>query len=127
MLYKSPFLSRERCTYNNFYFIIYFSFINFISCSLALIFTLPDFCVPVKHGFLNVFSLLSRHELLLLEHFLFYFNVFIFLYDYIYIFILKFSQNLSNTLPPASAVISSFFQSFSGNLNQRFVNIPHTK
>ena len=116
--------------YNNFCFIIYFSFINFVSCSLAMIFTLRDFCVPVKHGFLNVFSLSSRHELLLREHFLFYFNVFVFLYDYIYIYIyiyiLRFSQNLLNTLPPASTVIS-FFQSFTENLNQKFVNIPHTK
>ena len=32
------------------------------------------------------FSLLSRYELLLLEHFLFCFNVFIFLYDYQFLF-----------------------------------------
>ena len=32
------------------------------------------------------FSLLSRYELLLLEHFLFCFNIFIFLYDYQFLF-----------------------------------------
>ena len=97
MLYKSPFLSRVRCTYNNFCFIIYFSFINFVSCSLSLIFTLCDFCVPINYIFKR-------------------------LYITLYI---TFSQNLSKTLPPASAVISS--RAFSEKLNQKFVNIPHTK
>ena len=50
-------------------------FFYFVSYSLFLIFTLCSFCVPMKHGFLN---LLSRYKLLLLEHFLFHFNVFIF-------------------------------------------------
>ena len=35
------------------------------------------------------FSLLSKYELLLLEHFLFCFNVFIFLYDYQFLFLLS--------------------------------------
>lgn len=36
--------------------------------------------VPIRHGFLNVFRLSSRHELRLLEYFVFYFNDLIFLY-----------------------------------------------
>ena len=46
---------------------------------MFLTFTLCEFCIPIKHGFVNTFSLLSRYELLLLEH---YFNVFKFLYDF---------------------------------------------
>ena len=47
------FFAREICTYNSLSFI----FLNFFSYSLFLTFTLCDFCVPTKHGFLNIFSL----------------------------------------------------------------------
>ena len=76
---------------------LFISFIDFVSRSLSLIFTLCDFCVPINYIFKR-------------------------LYITLYI---TFSQNLSKTLPPASAVISS--RAFSEKLNQKFVNIPHTK
>ena len=50
-LYLSPLFSRERCTCNA----LFSFFIYFVSCSLFLIFTLFDFCVAIKHGFLNIF------------------------------------------------------------------------
>ena len=34
---------------------ILFYLFHFVSCTLFLIFTLSDFCIPIKHGFLNVF------------------------------------------------------------------------
>ena len=55
---------------------LFISFINFVSRSLSLIFTLCDFCVPINYIFKR-------------------------LYITLYI---TFSQNLSKTLPPASAV-----------------------
>ena len=76
---------------------LFISFINFVSRSLSLIFTLCDFCVPINYIFKR-------------------------LYITLYITL---SQNLSKTLPPASTVISS--RAFSEKLNQKFVNIPHTK
>ena len=53
---QGRFFSSERCTYKSVCFIIYFIYIfYFVSCILFLIFTLSDFCIPVKHGSLNVF------------------------------------------------------------------------
>ena len=57
---------------------ILFYFFYFVFCTLFLIFTLCDFCVSER------FSLLSRHGLILLEHFLFHFSVVIFLDDYLF-------------------------------------------
>ena len=79
--YNPPFFSREKCNYKNIYFIICL-FYQFVSYTLFLIFALCHFCVPVEHGFLNFFALLSKYKLLSPEHFLFYFNVFPFLFDY---------------------------------------------
>ena len=36
-------------------FVLFYSYIYSVFCTLLLIFTFCDFCIPVKHGFLNVF------------------------------------------------------------------------
>ena len=74
------FVEREICTYNNFCFIICFYFFILFLRLCFLIFTLYDFCVLINHS--ERFSILSRYELVLLELFLFYLNVFIILSDY---------------------------------------------
>ena len=53
------FFPREICTYSNFlsYYLSLFFFVfflYFVSYILFLAFTLCDFCIPIKHGFLNV-------------------------------------------------------------------------
>ena len=66
-------------------------FSNFVDCTLLyFVFDIYIICFLCsnKTWLSERFSLLSRHELLLLEHFLFHFNVFIFLYDFIPILIL---------------------------------------
>ena len=74
VLYNPPFFSRERCTYNNFCFIILF----FLFFFLYFVFNIYMTCFlrSNKTWLSERFSLLSRHELLFLEHFVFYFNVF---------------------------------------------------
>ena len=47
------FFSREICTYSNFFFFFFFNIL--FSYALFLMFPLFDFCVPLKHGFLELF------------------------------------------------------------------------
>ena len=81
VLYNPPFSSREIFTYNSFFIvviiIIFFSLLcfYFVSFTFFLIFA---YLRSNKTWVSEHFSLLSRNELLLLEHFLFYFNAFIF-------------------------------------------------
>ena len=48
---------------------IFFYLFHFVSCTLFLIFTLSDFCVPIKHGFLNVFPFSADMNCLYLNTF----------------------------------------------------------
>ena len=57
-----------------FYHLSVFWIFYFVFQTLLLIFILCIFCISIKYGFPH----LSRHELVLLEHFLFYFNAFYF-------------------------------------------------
>ena len=76
--------AREICTYNNFCIIIFFVSLCFVFCFCFLNFALDIYIMwflrSDKTWLSECFSLLSRYELVLLEHFSFYFNVFIFLY-----------------------------------------------
>ena len=78
----------------------YYLFIIIISfCFLYLLFDIYImwFLRSNKRWLSERFSLLSRYELLLLEHFLFCFNVFIFLYDYQFLFSFSsFSHHISS-------------------------------
>ena len=78
----------------------YYLFIIIISfCFLYLLFDIYImwFLRSNKRWLSERFSLLSRYELLLLEHFLFCFNIFIFLYDYQFLFSFSsFSHHISS-------------------------------
>ena len=82
--YNPPFfLFKEICTYSNFCFIICFLFF-LILCFLNFAFDIYImwFLCSNKTWLSQRFFLLSRYELVLLEHFLFCFHVFIFLSNY---------------------------------------------
>ena len=49
------FLERDAPTKTFVLLSILFYLFHFVSCTLFLIFILSDFCIPIKHGFLNVF------------------------------------------------------------------------
>ena len=49
------FMERDAPTKTFVLLSILFYLFHFVSCTLFLIFTLSDFCIPIKHGFLNVF------------------------------------------------------------------------
>ena len=88
IIYNPPFFPpREITTCNNFCLIISLLFL-LLFCFLYLLFDIyiMQFLRSHKRWLSERFSLLSRYELLLLEHFLFCFNVFIFLYDYQFLF-----------------------------------------
>ena len=76
------FFPREICTYSNFCFITCVCvcfFFNFISYNLSLIFTLHDFCVPIKHGFLRVLTFSADMNCFYLSTF---YSILTFLYFY---------------------------------------------
>ena len=89
ILYNPPFFPpREIITCNNFCLIIFLLLLLLLFCFLYLLFDIyiMQFLRSHKRWLSERFSLLSRYELLLLEHFLFCFNVFIFLCDYQFLF-----------------------------------------
>ena len=71
--------SGERCTYENFVLL----FIYFLFCFLYYIFDtyITQILLSNKTWLSELFSLLSRQKVLLLQEFLFYFNLFKFIYD----------------------------------------------
>ena len=82
------FLQRDGPTYKNSCFIFYF-ILSFSFCFLYFVFDIyiKRFLRSNKTWLSERFPLLSRHELLILEHFLFCFNSFIFSDDYQFWFI----------------------------------------